>query len=402
MSIQQTSGLAMESDLPSLRTGRLIKEKGSMPSKSLLLFLCFSFCTLFLGVNQGHGQDDIDFSKARQIQQRILNGETVTQEERAYFERAKQARQRDKGRRALYNKPPIGLKPLSYMSAKDKYKGEDGGLYGKGENKPPQEHLKSALLVSKTIQPLDAKGNPAEDGEIGLVSIGMSNTTQEFSTFVQLAGHDAKKSPHVVLVDGAQGGMEAQAWAESGRPWDMLDQRLKQSGVASQQVQAIWLKQARRSPASLGAFPKHANEMNGHMIVILHKLKERFPNLKIVYLSSRIYAGYARSDLNPEPYAYESAFAVRRLIQDQIKGVPSLNYNSFKGKVAPPILLWGPYLWADGDKGRKLDGLTWSPDDFAQDGTHPSESGRRKVAEQLLRFFKSDPTTEGWFLAKSG
>ena len=51
---------------------------------------------------------------------------------------------------------------------------------------------------------------------------------------------------------------------------------------------------------------------------IVRMLKGRFPNLQLAYVSSRSYAGYATTELNPEPYAYESAFAVRWLIQDQI------------------------------------------------------------------------------------
>jgi hypothetical protein len=31
---------------------------------------------------------------------------------------------------------------------------------------------------------------------------------------------------------------------------------------------------------------------------------------------------------------------------------------------------------------------------------HPGSSGRRKVAEQLLRFFKTDPLAKGWFCGK--
>ena len=127
------------------------------------------------------------------------------------------------------------------------------------------------------------------------------------------------------------------------------------------------------------------------MVTILRKARERFPNLRIAYISSRIYAGYASTPLNPEPYAYESAFVVRWLIQDQIKGnrMPKL-----------PVLLWGPYLWADGEKGRKIDDLVWKPEDLGPDGTHPSDSGRRKVAELLLRFVKTDPTAKVWFVGK--
>ena len=76
-----------------------------------------------------------------------------------------------------------------------------------------------------------------------------------------------------------------------------------------------------------------------------------------------------------------------------------MNYDSAKGRVRSPLLLWGPYLWADGVKGRKSDDLVWKREDFAGDGTHPSTTGRQKVAEMLLGFFKSDTNARVWFLA---
>jgi hypothetical protein len=163
----------------------------------------------------------------------------------------------------------------------------------------------------------------------------------------------------------------------------------------------VWLKQAQMGPAQLGEFPKHAESLRDDTADILRKLKTRFPNLRIAYLSSRIYAGYATGPLNPEPYAYESAFSVRWLIEQQIKGEPALNHDSAKGEVKSPLLLWGPYLWADGVKGRKSDELVWKREDLAGDGTHPSTSGREKVARMLLEFLKSDPNAKPWFLKES-
>jgi hypothetical protein len=120
--------------------------------------------------------------------------------------------------------------------------------------------------------------------------------------------------------------------------------------------------------------------------------KERYPNLKLIYLSSRTYGGHATTALNPEPYAYESGFSVQWLIQSQIKGEDKELSNP-----AAPVLLWGPYLWTDGVKGRAQDKLVWNKEDTRQDGTHPSASGQQKIADQLLEFFKSDASAKPWF-----
>ena len=80
-----------------------------------------------------------------------------------------------------------------------------------------------------------------------------------------------------------------------------------------------------------------------------------------------------------------------------------MNWDPAKGEVKAPLLLWGPYLWADGITPRKSDGLVYKRKDLGPDGTHPSqEFGRQKVAEQILKFFKTDPLAKGWFLGKPG
>jgi hypothetical protein len=56
---------------------------------------------------------------------------------------------------------------------------------------------------------------------------------------------------------------------------------------------------------------------------------------------------------------------MRWLIQDQIAGQPELNYDPARGAVKSPLLLWGPYLWADGEMPRKADGLTYLLEDNA-------------------------------------
>jgi hypothetical protein len=382
----------------------------AMKNPPAFLLGLLAAATLAFGAEQG---GDIDWRRAGELHRRAQRGEKLSPEDQAYYEKAKAARQQrasqGKGKSgeqraatgpAAGGRDSVGLVPLTDLGTA-KYKGEDGGLYGGGSNEPPPAHAAAAKRELAKIQPLDAGGKPAGDGKIVLLSVGMSNTTQEFSRFKQLADADPERSPRLVIVDGAQGGQAAAQWAASpdSRVWQTVDERMKAAGVSDKQVQVVWLKQANIRPTE--EFPEHAKKLAADVTTILHMLKARFPNLRVAYLGSRIYAGYATTQLNPEPYAYEGAFAMRRVIQDQIQGDPKLNCDPSRGEVKAPLLLWGPYLWADGMKPRQSDGLTWTRNDLTpHDGTHPSPAGRQKVAELLLKFCKSDAGARTWFLAK--
>ena len=302
--------------------------------------------------------------------------------------------------------PAIGAsRPLTAMKPGETYHGQDGGLYGQNSNRPPRSHLAAALREGKLVRPLRADGEPDERGLIGFLAIGFSNTFHEFREFVDLARRDGRASPSVRAVNGAQLHIGSGDWAashdSSGRahpdPWNVLDERLEHSGVTEPQVQAAWIKLTSREPGTLGAFPLHAQQLTRDLRAIVRLLKCRFPNLRLAFLSSRIFAGYARTPLSPEPYAYESAFSVRWLIQEQIGGSEGLNYDPARGAVSSPLLLWGPYLWALINRGKKNRDLGWTRGDFAEDGTHPSAAGARKVARRLLTFMKTNAVARPWF-----
>ncbi|MFM8469847.1 MAG: hypothetical protein ACKODH_07750 [Limisphaerales bacterium] len=339
----------------------------------------------------------IDWNRAQQLHQRAQRGEKLSPEEQAYYERAKAARAKGNQPGGAAQPRWTGhITPLTELGT-EKYKGEDGGLYGGGKNEPPPAHLAAAQREAAKIQPLDADGKPTKDGKIVLLSVGMSNTTQSFSRFKQQADRDPAKSPSLVIVDGAQGGQTGTRWADPKTPlWAEVENRLQRADVSARQVQVVWMKQAEAGPANLGEFPRHALVLKTNLVVSLHNLKAKFPNLRVAYLSSRTYGGYATTQLNPEPYAFETAFAPRWLIQDQIAGKPELNFDAARGPVRSPVLLWGPYLWADGATPRKTDGFLYEKDDFGGDGTHPSNSGQQKVADLLLKFFQREQTAK-WF-----
>jgi hypothetical protein len=293
------------------------------------------------------------------------------------------------------------LKPLTELGTEE-YQGHKGGLYPDGKNERPAAHEAAGLALARQVQPLDADGKPDVDGKIVLLSVGMSNTGQASDAFRRLLKDDKDVSPKVVFVNGAQGSMTAFAIQDADdkrtgtRYWTVVDERLKAAGLTRAQVQAVWIKQADARPNE--GFPGYAEKLEGELAKIVQLLPGRFPNVKLVYLSSRTYGGYARTPLNPEPYAYESGFAVKWLIERQIKGDKDLSFASAKGDVKAPWLSWGPYLWANGSV-KRSDGFSYDEGDFdASDGTHESPSGQEKVGKLLLQFFKTDSTTRPWFV----
>ena len=288
-----------------------------------------------------------------------------------------------------------GLVPLNDLGNQT-YQGFRGGLYPNATNSMPLTHLRAGLSLAKEVKPLDKTGNPSTMGRIVLVSIGMSNTLIETNGLISLSKSDSSLNPNLVIVNGAEGGEDARSIVSNPGPyWTYVDNQLANANVTSEQVEAAWLKEADANPS--GSQITYARTLSGQLITILQMMLQNFPNLKLAYISSRIYAGYASTTLNPEPYAYASGFSVKWTVQAQLNGTSSMNSNSSLGTVRVPWVAWGPYMWANGLIPRS-DGLTWVCSDFQSDGTHPSiPQGQIKVGNMLLNFFSTDPTTKSWF-----
>jgi len=267
------------------------------------------------------------------------------------------------------------------------YCGFTGGLYANGKNSPPAAYLQSGITLARTVQSLGEDGEPSNSGKIVMISIGMSNASHEFSEFIRLAQTDERKNPNLVMIDAARDGAAAIDIAlPFGSYWKHVDSRLRAHEVSPAQVQVVWLKSALAHERR--GFPENARLLQRALRSILEILETKFPQLKLVYVSSRIYGGYSETDLSPEPAAYESGFAVKWLIEECINR-PTAGWRLW--------VSWGPYLWADGLTPRS-DGLVWERTDFEPDGVHPSPKGASKVATKLLEFFQKDLTARTWFL----
>lgn len=288
-----------------------------------------------------------------------------------------------------------GLVPISDLGAGD-YQGEVGGLYPEGSNQIPADHLAVGLAAAAQVIPRDSAGNPDSAGAIGLIAIGVSNTRTEFAEFMMDTAVSEEVNPAVVLVNGAQGSRPLEVWAasSSGTPWTSLESEVEDAGLSPQQVQVAWIKLAPQTRGTLGleAVDGEVADLND----VVRFAKAAYPNLRLAYLSSRIYGGYGNGE-RAEPAAYTNGFVVKRLIERQLTGDAQLNSDPDEGQVGAPWLAWGPYMWADGIVPRS-DGLTWLCEDFAQDdGIHPAEGAATKVSAMLMDHFMSDPTTATWF-----
>jgi hypothetical protein len=292
------------------------------------------------------------------------------------------------------------LVPINDLGAGSYLGAEEGGLYANGSNVRPSDHDTSGVALAQQIQPLDSNGNPSPTGKYVFIAIGESIAQQPFFEFTALAEADPSVNSNLVIVNGATGGATASLLAlPNNNFWNVINNNyLPNAGVTAKQVVAAWVNDVNGGPA--GTFPSDMTKIQGNFESLAQNLLIKFPNIRIAYFSSINYTGYSDGlkNLSNEPYSYETGFAVKNAIQDQINGNANLNFDPTKGKVLAPWIDWGPYYWTNGMLPRS-DGLVWTCQDAQADGTHPSTiAGRVKVSTELLNFLKSDDTSTVWFL----
>jgi uncharacterized protein YjdB len=342
------------------------------------------------------------------------------------------------------NTTPI---PLMDMTPSDNYLNFSGGLYENSSDTVPSDHDADGKSFAAQIQPLDTNGNPSASGMIVFVSFGMSNAQIEFNSFVTITqGNSQVNHSTLHISNGASSEQDACYWFPAeGAPscnsqfeneYDRISGDLSSSGLSANQVQVAWIDNAngRVHPENRGCVPfgtlcnplcdptttgcvNNENTTNAfneeeEFGETLRAAKTRFPNLKLIFFSSRVYGGYANSDAaDPEPFAYETGYGIKWLIQAQINQVATGAVDPVAGDLSyanAPWIAWSAYFWADGDTPRS-DGLVWcngqtgppcnGEQDFGSDGLHLTATGGDKAANLLLNYLLTSPYTKSWFAA---
>lgn len=295
--------------------------------------------------------------------------------------------------------PLVDLKTGYYLGA------YQGGLYPNGKNKVPNGHIKKGLKISKSIKPLDTLGNVNyETGKIVFAGFGGSTTGEPFNHLITIANADPTLNPCLKLLNATNAG-EGLDKMNLDHPeyWDYIENnRLATKGYTREQIQIAWLFNGSRSD-TIFDMPAYRDTIDNKLRRALIAMLAEYPNLKIVYLSSPYYAGYADPTYElftsiHEPGSYRSGFGYKQAIEKQITG--DINYRySEPGKVMP-FILWGPYVWADGNNPRNYDSLYWDCEaDFRFDGGgfHLNGEGKDKFAYILHDFFAADTLSEIWY-----
>lgn len=275
-----------------------------------------------------------------------------------------------------------------------------GGLYPGGSNAMPPMHRRLGEELALGIVPRNVDGEPSDEGPIVFVGMGMSNAGTYFRAFRERIRSLPALHERVLLVDATLEGPDITAITESEASyWRFVRHRVEAAGCSVNQVQAAWFMQAVLASNIRDETPlEHVTRLEGMILSVLGSMNGMFPQLRQVCSAGREFGGYATSGGgNPEPYAWCTGWAWKRLIQRQIEGDSALACTVTKPSM--PWLGWSGYFWANGAQPRR-DGLCWLfPEDFEPDGVHPSSRGAEKASSILLDFYRNDPVN-AWLWGK--
>jgi hypothetical protein len=225
----------------------------------------------------------------------------------------------------------------------------------------------------------------AVNNVIGVVCIGMSNSTQECSDYIAKLGNNTLtgQSAQVKVVDCAVGGNAIERWNDTANDstlWDAcINNKIGQAGVSLNQVRVVYHKAADQFTTMNGmplpAYPASGSDYANFIVnltTFAGRVTQKFPNLQAVYTTSRMYGGFATSQGRGEPLSYEEGHALNTWLANNTM-------------VSGVWFGWGPYIWgpdcASGDM--NASGVCYVLQDFQNDGVHPAQGALDKIAPMI-------------------
>lgn len=144
-------------------------------------------------------------------------------------------------------------------------------------------------------------------------------------------------------------------------------------------------------------FPDRPNQIKAKILASAHTIKQKFPNVKVLYLLGRTRtfnnASNNATPWNTEPSPYYFGWACKWAIEDQINGAAGTQYKGVNKVV--PIITWGFYEWAD-SLPRKTDNFYWRASE-TKDGLHSNDAGEDTLATRFQNFLLTNSYSKVWY-----
>ena len=276
--------------------------------------------------------------------------------------------------------------------------GYTGGLYPDGSNIASGNYANDLLAVSKSITPLDTFGNPSSTSKskILFISLGGSTGGKNMTALRAKTINNPATNSALKLLSCDQPGFDAylNAIADSNNAyWDHVTQIIIGNKSSYRQVQVIYLETDDSTREV--AFPDRPTIVKDDIERCLRTIKQKFVNIKVVYVLARTRTFGKKTPANNEPSPYYFGWACKWAIEDQINGVPGTKYKG--NNAVAPMLAWGFYQWAITTP-RKTDGFYWLPSETS-DGLHASAEGQDTLSTRFQNFLLTDKFASKWYAA---
>ena len=275
------------------------------------------------------------------------------------------------------------------------YMGSVGGLYPGGVNSPSGQYAADLLATSNTIIPIDKLGNPSTSGKVVFISIGASIGGHNMRELKTKTKNNPATNPKLLLLNCNNGSGEA-SLNSIMNPIDPYWDHVNQVIVANssyKQVQVIYLETDDSS--AYVHWPEKPTAVKNDLEACLRVFKQKFENIKVVYVLGRTRTFGNQRPWNREPGPYYFGWGCKWAIEDQINGVAGTEYKD-SGAVAP-MITWGWYQWADVYP-RTTDGFKWLATETS-DGLHANDRGQDTLATHFQNFLLTDPNASIWYAA---
>ncbi|MEO8711792.1 MAG: hypothetical protein ABI405_06685 [Parafilimonas sp.] len=276
------------------------------------------------------------------------------------------------------------------------FMGYEGGLYPNGINVASGTYATDLLKKSRSIQPIDTFGNQSASGQIVFISIGGSTGGHNMKLLRMKTIGNPATNPALKLFNCNNGSGEASLaniMDTTNDYWNHITESIKGSRSSYRQVQVIYLETDDSN--TYVEWPGRPLEVKEKIESCLRVFKQKFQNIKIVYVLGRTRTFGSKAIWNREPSPYYFGWSCKWAIEDQINGVPGTKY---KGKKAvAPMLAWGFYQWAD-SLPRTTDGFYWRSSETA-DGLHANLDGEDTLSTRFQKFLLTDKYAKKWYAA---